>query len=103
MKKDLHRTAAEMPVRRLARTSVRTWCCKCKVEVAEEFCRLGKHTARRQRGKNIGCCGDRPLDLHVPVLDNHISVSGTLTDRLPATAGDRFEVVLEDAPIMNPY
>jgi hypothetical protein len=56
-----------------------------------------------ENGKNIGCGGNPPLDLHAPSLDNHYSVSGILTGQLPATVGDRFEVALEDALNTNPY
>ena len=54
-------------------------------------------------GEDIGCGRNPPLELHVPVIGNHYSVSGTVAGELPAREGDRFEVVLEDAFNTGPY
>jgi hypothetical protein len=54
-------------------------------------------------GKDVGCGGASPLELHVPASTDHYSVFGALTGELPARLGDRFEVELDAAQDMTPF
>ncbi|MDT7812605.1 MAG: hypothetical protein QOJ42_2521, partial [Acidobacteriaceae bacterium] len=54
-------------------------------------------------GKDVGCGGGSPLELHVSAATGYFSVSAAVTGELPARMGDRFEAELDVAQDMSPY